>query len=45
MAQEYGPDAVDGALKRYVEADAEVYRATLAEHAERVQHLLNHQRS
>ena len=45
MAQEYSADAVNGALKRYMDADAEVYRATLAEHADRVQHLLDHQRS
>jgi hypothetical protein len=45
MAQEYGPEAVDGALKRYLEADADVYRATFSEHAHRVQHLFNHRRS
>lgn len=45
LAQEYGSGAVDGALKRYLEADAEVYRATFAEHAHRVQHLFYRPRS
>lgn len=45
MAQEYGPDAVNDALRRYVAVDAEVYRATLTEHAHRVQHLFDPPRS
>lgn len=45
MAQEYGQEAVDAALKRFLDADTEVYRTTLTEHSERVQHLFNPLRS
>lgn len=39
MAPEYGRGEVDRALARFAAADAEVYAATLSEHAARVQHI------
>ena len=37
---EYGRDQIDATLKRYRDADQEVYRKTMAEHEQRVQHLI-----
>ncbi len=45
MAPRYGADAISTAQERFRAADAEVYRATLAEHAERVEYLFDQQRS
>jgi hypothetical protein len=40
MEGEWGKDAVHAAVRRCVEADKQVYEATLTEYAERTQHLL-----
>lgn len=40
MEPEYGRDHIDATLKRYMEADIEVYKKTMAEHEARVQHLI-----
>jgi bacterioferritin (cytochrome b1) len=40
MEPEYGKDHVNTTLKRYMQADLEVYRKTMAEHEERVGHLI-----
>lgn len=40
MEGEYGKDLIDATLKRFHDADREVYRATSQEHEERVQNLI-----
>ena len=40
MEGEYGKDIVQATLKRFAEADREVYRQTILEHEERIQHLM-----
>ena len=40
MEPEFGKQAIDGAIKRFREADMQVYRKTIEEHAQRVRHLL-----
>ena len=40
MESEYGKNLIDTTLKRFWEADQEVYRKTMMEHQERVQHLV-----
>lgn len=44
MTPRYGSEAVNRALDRFTAADAEVWRSTLAEHGERVQHLFDYAR-
>lgn len=39
LAREHGRESVERALERFRAADAEVYRAALAEHAQRVEHV------
>lgn len=39
MAPEYGQDVIDATLKRFGEADVQVYQNTMVEHAERLQAL------
>jgi len=39
MEPEYGKDLIDRSLKRFWEADQEVYRKTTQEHEERLKHL------
>lgn len=43
MEAEYGPDRVEATLRRFHEADQDVYRKTLAEHEARIQHLIARQ--
>ena len=45
MAPEYGREAVEHAVRRFAAADREVFAATLDEHAARVQHVFDQQRS
>ena len=40
MEGEYGADHVKGTIKRYTDADKEVYLKTMSEHEERVKDLL-----
>ena len=40
MEPEYGKETVQATLKRFTQADQQVYQQTMDEHAERVQHLL-----
>jgi hypothetical protein len=40
MEGEYGKDLIDATLKRFHEADKEVYRTTSQEHEERIKHLI-----
>jgi hypothetical protein len=40
MEPDYGKDAIDSTLKRFREADREVYLKTMQEHEERVHHLI-----
>ena len=42
MAREHGRPAVEQARRRFLAADAEVFRSTYREHAERVQHIFDH---
>lgn len=40
MEKDYGADTIAHTLRRYREADQEVYKKTLSEHGERVEHIL-----
>jgi hypothetical protein len=40
MEAEYGKDHIAATMQRYTQADVEVYRKTMHEHAERVRHLI-----
>ena len=40
MEPEYGKESIEATLKRFTEADRQVYEQTMAEHAARVQRLL-----
>ena len=40
MEAEYGKDVIDATVRRFWEADQEVYRKTVEEHAERVQSII-----
>jgi len=40
MEKDYGEELIEATLKRFREADQEVYRKTMQEHEERVRHLL-----
>lgn len=40
MEKDYGADTIANTLRRYREADQEVYKKTLSEHGERVEHIL-----
>jgi rubrerythrin len=39
LEKQYGSDVVDDTIKRFRQADEEVYQKTMQEHAERVRHL------
>ncbi len=41
MEPGYGKDLIGATLKRFWEADQKVYRKTMEEHEERIQHLIN----
>jgi hypothetical protein len=43
LEKEYGEDHIHSTLKRFREADQEVYKQTVAEHEERIQHILKRQ--
>jgi bacterioferritin (cytochrome b1) len=40
LEPEYGKGHIEATLKRYMQADLAVYRQTIAEHGERVEHLM-----
>jgi bacterioferritin (cytochrome b1) len=41
MEPEYGKELIEKTLKRFWQADQEVYRKTVNEHEDRIQHLIN----
>jgi hypothetical protein len=40
LEKDYGEEHIQKTLKRYREADQEVYKKTISEHGERVEHIL-----